>query len=204
MCRCHIGVPDPHGVGRFKTIALNIEASYKILLLRLWKLLQIPHDRKKYFPVVFVCCAIAGGLNERRGTGRGDLACASNKTRRVLGVCHVDVALIMLSNSSNRRKERATWRKGTPHSRGSHAPVLVRLRLRRMFPAASVLHGPGLANVYGHFTTRPLPRTINKDRRQTCFQRAPSMLHIGCGILDNNSWSIIFGYTNTHTYAHWE
>ena len=54
---------------------------------------------EKYFPAVFVCCAIAGGLTECHGTGRGCLACASNKTREYLGVCHVDVALIMLSNT---------------------------------------------------------------------------------------------------------
>ena len=54
---------------------------------------------EKYFPAVFVCCAIAGGLTGRHGTGRGYLACASNKTGGCLGVCHVDVALIMLSNS---------------------------------------------------------------------------------------------------------
>ena len=98
MCCYDTGAPGPHGVGRFKTIPLNIEASYKILLLRLWRLLQIPHDRKKYFPAVFVCCAIAGGLTERHGAGRGCLACASNKTRGFLGVCHVDIALIMLYN----------------------------------------------------------------------------------------------------------
>ena len=36
-CRFWVGPPRSDTAKRFKTLALNVEASYKILLLRLWR-----------------------------------------------------------------------------------------------------------------------------------------------------------------------